>query len=45
MSKDSTSSDSPDERPRGREIRPLRGILPYLAPYRRQLLLAFVVHR
>jgi ATP-binding cassette subfamily B protein len=42
MSKDSTSSDSPDERPRGREIRPLRGILPYLAPYRRQLLLAFL---
>ena len=42
MSQDSTSNDSPDERPRGREIRPLRGILPYLAPYRRQLLLAFV---
>jgi ATP-binding cassette subfamily B protein len=42
MRQQRTSADSGEERPRGRNLRPLRGLLPYLAPYGRRLALAFL---
>lgn len=34
--------NAPTERPRARQLRPLRALLPYLAPYRRQIALALL---
>ena len=42
MRQQRTSAESGEARPRGRNLRPLRGLLPYLAPYGRRLALAFL---
>ena len=42
MRQQRTSANSGEERPRGRDLRPLRDLLPYLAPYGRRLALAFL---
>ena len=42
MRQQRTSANSGEERPRGRNLRPLRDLLPYLAPYGRRLALAFL---
>jgi ATP-binding cassette subfamily B protein len=42
MRQHSPPTDTGEERPRRRDLRPLRRLAPYLAPYRRQLALAFL---